>query len=202
MSKHPTLFITHRGLRHQESALRAAPTDLEMTMVRTPTKEQIISLMPGKEFLISERSGDIDADIIAAGKDLRLIQRLGSQSQDIDLDAAKAAGVPVCYLPIRICIMVAEHMVMQMLGVSKRIREIMDIALSAEDFGNPPTRCTEDTFAYNWSGLKDIRGIWESTIGILGMGEIGLSWLAGCVHLVVMLFTINAILSPVTQSRN
>jgi lactate dehydrogenase-like 2-hydroxyacid dehydrogenase len=173
MNKHHTLFITHRGLRHQEAALGAAPTDLEMTMVRTPTKEQILSLIPGKEFLISERSGVVDADIIAAGKDLRLIQRLGSQTHDIDLDAAKAAGIPVCYLPIRICINVAEHMMMQILGVSKRIREIMDITLSAEDFGNPPTRCTEDTFAYNWSGLTDIRGLWESTVGILGMGEIG-----------------------------
>jgi len=160
MSKHSTLFVTHRGLMHQQAAIDAAPSDLDVTMVRTPTKEEILSLMPGKEFLISERTGIIDADIIAAGKDLRLIQRLGSQTQDIDLDAAKAAGISVCYLPIRTCIMVAEHMFMQMLGVSKRIREIMDITLSAEDYGTPPTRCNEDTFAYNWAGLQDIRGLW------------------------------------------
>jgi phosphoglycerate dehydrogenase-like enzyme len=173
MSKHPALFITHRGLMHQEAALAAAPADLDVTMLRTPTKDEILAKIPGKEFLISERSGVIDADIIAAGKDLRLIQRLGSQTQDIDLDAAKAMGIPVCYLPIRTCIMVAEHMFMQMLGVAKRVRELVEITLSAEDYGNPPTRCNEDTFAYNWAGMQDIRGLWESTIGILGMGEIG-----------------------------
>ena len=46
------------------------------------------ALLPGKEFLITERSGEIDADIIRAGYDLRLIQRLGA-TYDIDLDAAR-----------------------------------------------------------------------------------------------------------------
>lgn len=173
MDKHPTLFITHRGLHHQQAALEAAPKDLEITMVREPSKEQILSLVAGKEFLISERSGLIGADIIRAGKDLRLIQRLGSQTYDIDLAAARAAGVPVCYLPVRSCIMVAEHMIMQMLSVARRLREQIDIALSADDYGHLPTRCDEDTFAYNWAGLQDLRGLWQSTVGILGMGEIG-----------------------------
>jgi lactate dehydrogenase-like 2-hydroxyacid dehydrogenase len=173
MSKHTVLFITHRGLFHQQSALEAAPANLEVTMLRTPTKEQILSSLAGKEFLITERSGIIDSEIITAGKDLRLIQRLGSQTQDIDLDAAKTAGIPVCYLPIRTCINVAEHILMQMLGLSKRVREMVEVTLSAEDFGHEPTLCDEDTFAYNWSGREDIHSIWQSTVGILGMGEIG-----------------------------
>ncbi len=173
MTKHPTLFITQRGQYHQQAALDAAPADLDVTMMRAPSKEEIISLLPGKEFLITERAGVIDADIIRAGKDLRLIQRLGSQTHDIDLDAAQAAGIPVCYLPIQTCIMVAEHLLMQMLGLAKRSPEMMRIVMSAENFGHEPTRCNEDTFAYNWSGREDIRGLWKSTVGILGMGEIG-----------------------------
>jgi lactate dehydrogenase-like 2-hydroxyacid dehydrogenase len=173
MSTHPTLFITHRGLLHQHEALEAAPPDFDITMVKSPSKEEILTLLPGKEFLITERSGNIDREIIQAGKDLRLIQRLGSQTHDIDLNAAKQAGIPVCYLPIRTCIMAAEHIMMQMLGLSKRVTEMREVMLSADSFGKEPTRCTEDVFAYNWSERKDIRGLWESTVGILGMGEIG-----------------------------
>ena len=173
MDKHPTLFITHRGLFHQKAALEAAPANLDVTLLRTPSKEQILSLLPGKEFLISERSGVIDSEIIRAGKELRLIQRLGSQTQDIDLDAARAAGIPVCYLPILTCINVSEHLMMQMLGLAKRVREMVEVTLSAEDFGHEPTLCDEDTFAYNWTGREDIHGLWKSTVGILGMGEIG-----------------------------
>lgn len=173
MSKHPTLFVTHRGLFHQQAALDAAPAELEITMVRSPSKEELLALLPGKEFLITERSGVIDQDIIQVGTDLRLIQRLGSQTQDIDVEAANALGIPVCYLPIRSCIMVAEHMMMQVLGLSKRVNEMREVMLSADTFGKEPTRCTEDVFAYNWSEREDIRGLWESTVGILGMGEIG-----------------------------
>ena len=85
MAPHPTLWITHRGERHQQAALSSAPPELAITMRRSPSKEEILSLLPGMEFLVSERTGEIDADIIAAGKDLRLIQRLGSQTYDIDL---------------------------------------------------------------------------------------------------------------------
>ena len=173
MKTHPTLFITHRGLFHQQEALRDAPPEFDVAMVRSPSKEEVLALLPGKEFLITERTGVVDKEIIQAGKDLRLIQRLGSQTYDIDLDAAKLAGIPVCYLPVRNCIMVAEHMMMQMLGLSKRVNEMREVMLSAETFGKEPTRCTEDVFAYNWSERTDIRGLWESTVGILGMGEIG-----------------------------
>ena len=62
---------------------------------------------------------------------------------------------------------------MQMLGLSKRINEMREVVLSTKTFGKEPARCTEDVFAYNWSGRTDIRGLWESTVGILGMGEIG-----------------------------
>ncbi len=93
------LFVTHRGERHQQSALDGAPSGFEITMSRDPQKAEIIQNLPGKQFLITERSDVIDADIIAAGKDLQLIQRLGSQIYDVDLEAAREAGIKVCYMP-------------------------------------------------------------------------------------------------------
>lgn len=171
--KYSALFITHRGERHQQDAIGAAPDFLDVTMMRSPSKEEIIAALPGKDFLITERSGMIDADIIATGSSLRLVQRLGSQTYDIDLKAAKKAGIPVCYLPVRSCIMVAEHMVLQLLALAKRLREVMELTQQADDFGNPPRLCDEDYFAYNWTGREDLLGLWESTVGILGFGEIG-----------------------------
>lgn len=191
--KHATLFITHRGERHQQDALGAAPAELEVTMLRSPTKEEIMAALPGKEFLITERTGVIDADIIQAGKDLRLIQRLGSQTYDIDLKAAKIAGIPVCYLPVRSCIMVAEHMALQILALAKRLREVMDLTAEANDFGHPPRLCDEDYFAYNWTGRENLLGLWESTVGILGFGEIGTELAGVYMDTAVIFSTTNAI---------
>jgi phosphoglycerate dehydrogenase-like enzyme len=176
--KHRTLFVTQRGWQQQQWALEGAPPELDIVMRRDPSKAEIISLLPEMEFFISERTGVIDADMIASGCNLRLIQRLGVQTWDIDLAAAERAHIPVCYLPVATCQLVAEHVMMQTLGLTKRVRELMKISEDGGDWGQPPRRCDEDTFAYNWSRRQNIGGLMGKTVGILGFGEIGveLAW--------------------------
>jgi phosphoglycerate dehydrogenase-like enzyme len=171
--KHPVLFLTDRGKRHQQAALDAAPPELDITMMRRPPKEEILDVLPEFEFLISERAGTVDADMIAAGRRLRLIQRLGSLTHDIDLEAAQAAGVPVAAWPVLTAVMVAEHMVLQMLALAKRELEVAAIANEAGGWDRPSRRTDEDTFAYDWSGRSGVRPIYGQTVGILGFGEIG-----------------------------
>jgi len=220
---HRTLFLTQRGERHQQDALRAAPPELELVIRRDPGRAELLRLLPDMEFLVSERSGSIDAALIAAGRNLRLIQRLGSQTWDIDLDAARRAGatpsgsctaalttgspyalgevgrgcglgaspafpagpkaegpkggrvpagIPVCSWPLRDCVLVAEHMLLQMLATARRLRELMHISAAAASWAEP-RQSDEDTFAYNWSRRRDVRGLEGCTVGILGFGEIG-----------------------------
>jgi len=173
MPKHKTLFVTQRGQRHQQAALDAAPPELEIVMRRTTDKQELLELLPEMEFFVSERAGMIDAEVIAAGRNLRLIQRLGSQVWDIDAGAARRAGIPVCYWPVRTCVLVAEHMIMQMIGLARRLREMMKITAEAGDWGQTPERGDEDHFAYNWSGRQNIGALWRNNVGILGFGEIG-----------------------------
>jgi phosphoglycerate dehydrogenase-like enzyme len=171
--KHPVLFLTDRGQYHQQVILAAAPPELAVTMMRRPPKEEILGALPECEFLISERSGTVDAELIAAGQNLRLIQRLGSLTYDIDLEAARAAGTPVAAWPVETAIMVAEHMLTQMLVLAKRVGEVAAVANEAGDWGRPSRRTNEDTFAYDWSGRSGVRPLYGQTVGILGFGEIG-----------------------------
>ncbi|MCS6828955.1 MAG: hypothetical protein NZ553_20250 [Caldilinea sp.] len=173
MTRHRTLFLTQRGLQHQKWAMEGAPSELELVMRRGASREEILSLLADVEFLITERTGVIDAEMIAAAPKLRLIQRLGRQVWDIDLEAARRAGVPVCCWPIEGCVMVAEHMMLQMLGLLKRLREAMHITAEAADYGVETKRGDEDTFAYNWSKRTGIGKLSGATVGILGFGEIG-----------------------------
>jgi phosphoglycerate dehydrogenase-like enzyme len=172
--KHKVVFLTQRGLRHQQQALKSAPPELDVTILRDPPRDQLLPLLEQAEFLISERTGTIDAEMIAAAPQLRLIQRLGIQAWDIDLAAAHARGVAVCCQPIEGCVMVAEHMVLQILGMLKRVREAMKITADAADWGRPPHRTDEDHFAYNWSKRGGMGTLSGATVGILGFGEVGL----------------------------
>jgi phosphoglycerate dehydrogenase-like enzyme len=168
-----TLILTQRSRFHQEMIRRAAPPGFQIRFLHPTDRAAIIAALPGVEFLFSDRAGVIDAPLIVAGRDLRLIQRLGSLIHDIDLDAARRAGVPVASWPLLSAIRVAEHAVMLMLALSKRLLEAQAIAASGETWGREPRRTDENTFAYNWSGRRGIGGLWRQTVGILGCGEIG-----------------------------
>jgi len=174
MTRHTTLFLTQRGLQHQQWAMEGAPPALDLIMRRGANQDELLALLADAEFLITERAGVIDAVLIAAAPKLRLIQRLGRQTWDIDIEAAQAAGVPVCYWPLAGCVMVAEQMMLQILGLLKRVREGMQVTAGAADWGIPTHRGDEDHFAYNWSGRGGIGMLSGATVGILGFGEIGL----------------------------
>jgi len=168
-----TLFVTYRQTIHQQLIRDAAPDGLDVTMLTSPSKEEVLAALGDKEILVSERAGAVDADHVAAGRNLRLIQRLGSQVHDIDLDAAGAAGIPVCFWPLEGCTMVAEHALMQILGLLRRFREGSEVVIEAAPWGDGPVRSDANTFHANWSGRNDIRHLHDSTVGILGFGEIG-----------------------------
>lgn len=171
--KWKTLYLTERGERHQQKALAAAPDVLDVVMLRQPRRHLILTHLVDTSYLISERAGLIDAEIIGAASRLRLIQRIGSLSYDIDLDAAQAAGIPVCIWPIGSAIRVAEHLVMQMLMLLKKALDARRVVLSPNEDWQESRRTDEDTFAYNWSGLTNVVELRHETIGIVGFGEIG-----------------------------
>ncbi len=141
-------------------------------MLRQAGRETVWPYLAEAEYFISERTGMIDADMIQAAPHLKLILRLGSLTYDIDSRAAKAAGVVVCYWPVGSVIRVAEHVMLQMLALGKRLGEVEAIALASTGWG-PSKRTDEDTFAYNWSNRQQIEGLWQKTVGIIGFGEIG-----------------------------
>ena len=158
-------------------------------MRRSPTQAEILALIPQADALISERSGSIDKQIISAGVNLKLIQRIGSLAYDIDLAAARERHIPVAVRPIRSVIAVAEQVLMQMLAVSRRAMPLQQVVRTPpETFWYPapqrpgerlaqvpytPRRTNEDVFAFNWSRQTGVGLIYHKTVGILGFGEIG-----------------------------
>ncbi len=170
---HPTIFTTHRSPFHQKRALDAAPPELSVTMLTHTDYADLLPYLAQAEYLISERVGVIDEKIIKAAPNLKLILRLGSMYDDIDLVAARQAGVIVCKWPDAGAAAVAEHSVMQILALIKRLREVETAALEASPRWGESRRTDENTFSYNWSKRQQIGTLHSQTVGILGFGEIG-----------------------------
>jgi phosphoglycerate dehydrogenase-like enzyme len=189
MEQFTVLYLCPLGQQHQQWRLRAAPPQLNVIMRRSPTRDEIIRLVPQADVMISERTGAIDRGVIAAGARLKLIQRIGSLWYDIDLAAARECGVPVAIHPIRGVVAVAEHVMMQMLAVLRRAMPLQQtVRTPPESFtrsaplgpGDRPTevpftprRTSEDVFAFNWSRQTQVGLLYHKTVGILGFGEVG-----------------------------
>jgi phosphoglycerate dehydrogenase-like enzyme len=160
--KYKTVLLSERAPFHQNTLIAAAPEELEF-----------VDSLADAVYLISERQGKIDAAFLEKAPKLKLILRLGTQSHDIDLAAAKKRGIAVCIWPQASVVRVAEHCIMQMLALTKRLNDAQAIALKAESYGRESKRTDENTFAYNWSKREGIGSISGKTIGILGFGEVG-----------------------------
>ncbi|MFQ3534455.1 MAG: NAD(P)-dependent oxidoreductase [Aggregatilineales bacterium] len=166
------LFLTDRGARHQEAALRAAPPELNVTMLRAPNFAEMQPALAKADFIISERNQAVTAQMIAAAPSLKLIVRLGSLDYDIDRAAAAERGIQVVVQPVLGTLYCAEHALMMMLACLKRLGRSLHAALHTPP-PFPPQRGDEDTFSFNWLNFADIGTLFGKTVSIVGMGEIG-----------------------------
>jgi phosphoglycerate dehydrogenase-like enzyme len=116
------------------------------------------------------RRGAVTRELIEASPGLRLVQRLGEDPTPIDLAAAREHGVAISCLPRRTLRHAAEHALMLMLALSKRLLA----ADRAVRLGTPPAVGATDVdgVAYNWPALTDLGGLAGHTLGVIGLGEL------------------------------
>jgi phosphoglycerate dehydrogenase-like enzyme len=102
----------------------------------------------------------IGADVIARAARCRLIQQPSAGFENIDVDAAAAAGIPVANAGPANAAAVAEHAVMLVLGCLRHLPDAM-----------------RDTAAGGWSQEawigRDLPDLAGRTVGVLGLGGIG-----------------------------
>ncbi len=141
---------------------------------RTPEgwKSAVISAQPDASYTEEEAKEMIDADflvvglepvtkdLIARAKRLKLIQRLGVGYDNIDLKAASSYGIPVCNMPDFNAGTVAEHTIMLILAMLRRIFESTLLMKGGQ--WSPSTVVSQ--------GIFDLQG---KTVGSIGFGLIG-----------------------------
>jgi phosphoglycerate dehydrogenase-like enzyme len=102
----------------------------------------------------------IGKELIEPAKKLKLIQRLGAGFDNVDLAAAKACGVSVANIPGANSVAVAEHAIMVMIALLKRLVEA-DRTMKQGEW-----KMTELL-------LMGCYELWQKTVGIVGLGRIG-----------------------------
>jgi len=157
-------------------ALRACAGQLYPSTVRlVPSQAGLRASLVDAGALIVE-SFTVGAEELACAPALEAVHKYGAILRNIDVAACAAAGVTVLGVRRRANIACAEHAFALMLALARRIPRIAGLIspaqLAAAGF---PYRPFDRRHAPNgnWGRITGTRTLHGSTIGIIGLGEIG-----------------------------
>lgn len=137
---------------------------------QTGSESELLELIPQAQVVLYRRA-EFTRTVLQHAPALRLIQRLGARPDGIDLAAAVEAGVTISCVPRPTLARTAEHAILLMLAVSKRLLEA-DAAVRRGQYDASRVNPL-DNVAYNWTGMTQLGGLFEKTLGIVGLGEVG-----------------------------
>lgn len=156
--------------------LRARAVGLYPSEVRlVPSHAELrASLAPARALVVE--SFAVGTEELGCAPELRVVHKYGAILRNIDVAACGAAGVKVLGVRRRANIACAEHAFALMLALARRIHHLNGLIsieqLSAAKFPyNPFDR--RHVPGGNWGRIAGTRSLNGSTIGIVGLGEIG-----------------------------
>ncbi len=129
---------------------------------RVLTKAEIIENVRGQDALLCLLTDAIDAEIMDAETDLRVLSNYAVGYNNIDVDAATARMLPVTNTPGVLTETSADLAFTLILSVARRVAE-------ADKF-------TRDGKFHGWGPMMLLgHDVYGKTLGIVGMGRIGLA---------------------------
>ncbi|MDP1536821.1 MAG: NAD(P)-dependent oxidoreductase [Burkholderiales bacterium] len=156
-------------LRQRLPQLMPATVDL------VNSTDALRAALPGTDFAVVEALPFGAAELAAAPR-LRAVQKYGAITGNIDSPACAARGVAVLTLRRRANIACAEHTFALMLGLSRRLQRVTNristASLQSAGFA-PRNYDRRHTANSNWARIPGISLLHGTTLGIVGMGEIG-----------------------------
>lgn len=138
------------------------PEELDVTMVeRGADDATILSVAPDADFLMVDAISPVSAQLIESLPNLKLIHSEGVAVNAIDLDAAKAHGVPVCNNAGVNAAAVAEQTILLMLAC---LRQLV--------VGDVEARHARQIEMKERLMVEGIRELGDCTVGFIGFGAI------------------------------
>ena len=155
----------------QTTAGRLYPSDVRLVS----SKPELHSNLESAEAIVTEAL-NIGREELALAPRLKVIHKYGMVLRNIDVAACEARGVKVLGVRRRANIACAEHAFALMLALVRRIAELNGL-ISIDHLAaiNRPYIAFDrrHTPGANWGRFSGMRTLSGSTVGIIGLGEIG-----------------------------
>ena len=158
MSQKPVVLLVPPSQETGELARQLAPSNIELVLAQ-PGTDAFQAALPQTEFMICYPNVKMEEGFYKAAPKLRLVQLLSAGYDAVDIEAARRAKVPVSNNGGANAISVAEHAVMLMLTVARRVVWQHANVSGGRWRGNGPPPVMYE--------------VYDKTLGIIGLGNIG-----------------------------
>jgi phosphoglycerate dehydrogenase-like enzyme len=155
----PRIVYVPFGDFDRKFAEELAPNGFELVEVKAGSPE-LRDAMPEADYLIGLGDRSMDDAFYGRAKKLKLVQLLSAGYDRCDIEAARRARVPICNNGGANSVAVAEHTLMLMLAVARRLIWQHQNVAGGRWRGNN----FQDKHVYELEG---------KTLGIIGLGTIG-----------------------------
>jgi len=130
---------------------------LEVHEVRSPPPQVLRELVRGYDVLVVRSSTRVTAEVLGAGRRLKLVARAGSGLDNIDVEAAEALGIKVINVPEAVANAVAELTICLILSLLRMV-----------------PRAVESLKAGEWEKHRLVgRELEGMRVGVVGLGAVG-----------------------------
>jgi len=140
-----------------ESTVAALGDQVEVRWVDGPDRAKLLEAVADADALLVRSATTVDAEVIAAAPKLKIIARAGVGLDNVDVDAATAAGVLVVNAPTSNIHSAAEHAMALLLSAARQI---------------PAADATLREHTWKRSSFNGTE-IFGKTVGVVGLGRIG-----------------------------
>ena len=145
----PTLDVEQR---------RLTPLGIAVEGVKSGDRSELLAKLPMADFVLTQFA-KLDAEVIDCMEKARVIVRYGIGVDNVDLEAARRRGIPVCNVPDYCIDEVADHTVALILSATRRVVENANYVSSGK-WGLPVP-------------VNYMRCLKSMTVGVIGFGRIG-----------------------------
>ena len=125
---------------------------------------------------------ELSGAAIRSAPGLRFIQKHGLNCKNIDMAAARDRKIPVATLPLFRNVAVAEHAFALMIACAHKIlpgHRAVENAVYRE-LGLSPIRTSQRGIAGNWARIPGVIELMGASVGIIGLGDIGMEFARRC----------------------
>ncbi|WP_067854346.1 phosphoglycerate dehydrogenase [Nocardia shimofusensis] len=140
-----------------QSTVDALGDGVEVRWVDGPDRPALLAAVPEADALLVRSATTVDAEVLEAGKNLKIVARAGVGLDNVDVPAATERGVMVVNAPTSNIHTAAEHAVTLMLAAARQV---------------PAADATLRERTWKRSKFNGVE-IFDKTVGVVGLGRIG-----------------------------